>query len=244
MLNILMPIGAKSTFFDSPEYPFAKPLIEIGGKSMVQLAVENLNTIDREKKFIFVVRTEDCSKYHLDNVLKLVTDENCEIVRLRGDTAGAACSALMAIEHIDNDEPLVISNSDQIIEEDLNHILNHFEFRNLDAAVICFETIHPRWSYVKLDSIGKIVESAEKKPLSKLAIAGFYYFRKGHYFVSAAMENIKKNASVDGVFYIAPTLNEMVLKNMNLETYIISNENYHTFYMPQKIKDYEQSIRL
>jgi dTDP-glucose pyrophosphorylase len=242
MINILIPLGGKSHFFDNDEYPFPKPLIEINGKSMIEMVIENLNRIKEESRFIFVVKTEDCNRYHLDNVLNLLTDGKCVIIKLGGETKGAVCSALMSIEHINNQERLIISNGDQIINHDLNEILAHFENKNLDAGVVCFTSVHPKWSYVRLDENNKIVETAEKRPLSKNAIAGFYYFKHGSDFVKSAMKSIEKDSNVDGLYYIAPTLNEMVLENKNLEIFKIDNSQYHSFYSPQKIKEYENQF--
>lgn len=240
MINVLLPIAGKSLFFDTPEYPFPKPLIEIFGKSMIQLVVENLGGIKSKKQFIFVVNSHDCRKYHIDDVLNLLTDSQCRIIRLSGDTKGAACSAMMAIDHIDNDAPLIIANSDQVFDDDLNLALDFFQKQDGDAGVICFETIHPRWSYARTGDDGRIVETAEKRPISKNAIAGFYYFRRGSDFVSAAKKSIEKDSSIEGVFYIAPTLNELILEGKNLQVFKVNGERYHTFYSPQKIKDYEK----
>lgn len=239
MINILCTMGSKSQYFDAAEYPFPKPLIEINGKSMIEFAIENYKTIKSDKRFVFVVRAEDCSKFHIDNVLRLLTDNLCKIVKINKDTSGAACSALMAIEHINNGDRLLIVNSDQVIEEDVAAIINHFDERNVDAGVMCFDSVHPRWSFVRLSDDGRIVEAAEKRPISKHAVAGVYYFRKGSFFVEAAMKSIKKGAHVNGVYYVAPVLNELVLMNMNLEMYKISNDKYYTFYSPQKISEYE-----
>jgi len=238
MINILLPLVGKSTFFDSPQYRFPKPLIEITGKPMIQLAVDNLGTIDDEKHFIFVIAKGDCVKYHLDDVLQLLSDSHAEIIKLDGQTRGAACSALMAIDHVNNDIPLIISNADQIFDEDLNKVIRHFRKENADAGVICFESVHPRWSYVRLDEKGLVIETAEKRPLSKHAIAGFYYFKKGKDFVEAAMRSIYKDARVDDKFYTAPVLNELVLDNKKVLIFQVDNAKYHTFYSPQKIAEY------
>ncbi len=242
MINILIPLGGKSAFFDNEEYPFPKPLIEINGKLMIELLIDSFSNIEEEYKFIFIVQQEDCRKYHLDNTLKLLTNDKCEIVILDNLTKGAACSALMAIDHIDTHDKLIISNGDQVIDSDMNHILGFMEGKKSDAGVVCFESVHPKWSYVRLDENDCIVETAEKRPISKNAIAGFYYFRHGIDFVKSAMKSIEKDSSVDGFYYIAPTLNEMVLENKKLDIYKIENHRYHSFYSPQKIKEYETSL--
>jgi len=239
MINILMTMAGKSNFFDSAEFIYPKPLIEIRGKSMVELAIENYSQIGDKVKYIFIVNALDCSKYHLDNVLKLLTNEECEIIKIGSETKGAVCSALLAIDIINNENPLVIANSDQVIEEDINKVLAYFKDKDFDAGVITFETVHPRWSYVKVDNRDMIIEAAEKRPISKKAIAGFYYFKRGGYFVEAAMRSIEKDANVEGSYYVAPTLNELILKGMRLGFYNIDSNKYHTFYSPQKISEYE-----
>lgn len=238
MLNILIPMGGPSQF-DSEEFGYPKPLIEINGKPLIERVVDCLKQIHQGKRFVFVVNSSDCQRYHLDNVLNLITDNHSVIIQLKRPTCGAACSALMAIEYIDNDDPLIISNSDHIIDYDLNLVLSKFQDRDVDAGTICFESVHPKWSFVRLDGDDKIIETAEKRPLSKNAIAGFYYFRKGSDFVRAAMQMIKKGAMVDGNYYTAPALNELVLGNKNLEIFRIPSTAYHNFYSPHMIREYE-----
>ncbi|HGJ67493.1 TPA: nucleotidyltransferase [bacterium] len=240
MINILIPLAGKSQFFGE-EYPFPKPVIDIAGIPMIQLVLENFLKMKNEKKFIFILKEEDSRQYHIDNVVKLLTNNNCSIVTITGDTKGAACSALMAIDYINNDNELIIANGDQIIDADFDEFIKRFRDRNVDGGVICFESIHPKFSYVKLEN-DKIIETAEKKPISKNAIAGFYYFKKGSDFVKAAMKSIEDDASVNGLYFIAPTYNYLVLDNKNLEIIKIKNEQYHSFYSPQKIAEYEKFL--
>lgn len=238
MLNYLIPLGTSSQFFESAEYPYPKPLIEIFGKPMIQLVIENLSRIKEEKRFIFVLREEDCTRHHLDSTVRLLAGEEAVIIKLRRETKGSACSALLAIDLIANDQPLIIANGDQFLDVDLDVYLSRFRDEKVDAGCLCFESVHPRWSYVRLEN-NHIVEAAEKRPLSSQAIAGFYYFAKGIHFVEAAKRMIRKDASVNEQFYISPVFNELVLQNLNLRAYSVPNKNYHTFYSPQKIQEYE-----
>lgn len=237
MINILIPLAGTNQFFLEAEYPYPKPLIEINDKTMIEHVINNFSSLKEEKQFIFIVNSDDCKKYHLDNVLNLLTDQNCKIVKIDNATKGAACSAMMAIEYINNNS-LVIVNADQLFDDDMNEIIN--SFKDVDGGVVSFESIHPRWSYAKVDEHNYIVETAEKRPLSKHAIAGFFYFKEGKDFIDSAMNMIKKDANVNGLYYISPTLNEMVLNNKKLIVKTIHNDKYHTFYTPQKIQEYER----
>lgn len=241
MLNILLPLSMQSSFFDTADYPFPKPLAEICGKPMIQHVIENLDTISEPKRFIFLLSDEDCSRYHLDSTVRLLAGSDSIIIRLRQPTRGAACSALLAVEHIGNDQPLLIVNGDQIFETDLNQQLAQLRAEQADAGCLTFNSVHPRWSYALLENGNDVIETAEKHPISRHAIAGFYYFARGADFVLAAQHSIRKEASVDGVFYVAPVLNELVLLNRRIKALAIPNHSYHTFYAPKKIEEYEMT---
>ncbi len=242
MINVLMPLSGGSKFFDSEEYFYPKMLIEIQGKPMVQHAIENLQTLHKNLNFIFVVKRSDCAKFHLDDTLRLLANPDCNIIMLDHETKGAACSALMAIDEINNDHPLIISNFDQIIDSDLAVLYSDLEVSNADAGCFVFDTTHPRWSFVLLDDGGFVVETAEKRPLSRNAIAGFYYFTHGKDFVETAQSMIRKLASNTDTFFVAPTFNELILKGKKIKAIRIRNDCYHSFYTPQKIEEYEKGL--
>ena len=149
---------------------------------------------------------------------------------------------MFCIDYIDNDAPLIISNSDQIIDVSFEKVIEQFDERDADAGVITFHSIHPRWSYILLDNAGNALEVAEKRPLSNNAIAGFYYYKHGHDFVEAAKRAILKQNHVNGMYYVSASLNELILMNKKIVTYEIDKSQYHSFYSPAKIREYEERL--
>jgi len=238
MINILIPLAGKNTLFSGSEYVYPKLLIEFLGKTMIEHVINNFSSIPCEKQFIFIVNSDDCKKYHLHNILNLLCTDKCSIIKIDKETKGAACSALMGVEYINSDIPLIIANADQVFDIDLQKVIMSFE--GFDAGVVTFNSIHPRWSYVRKNKVGDIVETSEKRPISKDAVAGFYYFKQGKDFCNSAMTMIKKDACIDGRYFIAPSLNEMILKNKKITSFEIDIESYHSFYAPNKIKEYER----
>lgn len=234
-MNIIIPIaGANKT---DGETEYIKSLQEIERKTILQYVFESLQPI-RAKHFVVVLKKPDVDKYHLDNIALLLRPE-AEIVIAENETMGAACTCMLAVDKLDMEEPLLITGSDQILLEPPEKILADFQKQELAGGVAIFDDIHPRWSYVKLDENGHVIEAAEKRPISRNAVAGFYYYRKASFFFNAAQEMIRKNASVNGQFFICPAYNEMILKQQVIGTYRIQKDQYYNFSHASGMKAYE-----
>ena len=205
-MNVLIPMAGAGSRFELAGYTFPKPLIEMGGKPMIQLVVENINI---DAKHTFVVQKSHYEKYHLNHLLNLISP-GCNVVQVNGITEGAACTTLLAKKFIDNDESLVIANSDQFIEWDSNEFMYSMVTDNIDGGILSFEATHPKWSYAKLDENGFVCEVAEKKPISKIATVGIYYWKKGSDYVKYAERMIDKNIRVNNEFYVCPVYNEAI----------------------------------
>ena len=238
MINILLPSMGSSEFFKDSFFP--KLLTEINGKTMLELVVDEYRML-AGGNYVFVFPDEDCRKFHLDDSAKVLLPNSC-VIKLKGQTAGALCTCLMAIGSINNDDPLVIVNADQIIEVDYDEVLEEFKRKDADAGIMTFPSIHPRWSYARKKD-GRIIEVAEKRPFTKDAIAGFYYFRHGADFVEAAKSALLKRSDLNGTYYISAAINEMILRGKTICYYDIEAWQFHSFYSPAKIKEYEESFK-
>jgi dTDP-glucose pyrophosphorylase len=173
-MNVLIPMAGAGSRFVSAGYTFPKPLIEVDGKPMIQVVVENLNI---EANYTFIVQKEHYEKYSLQYLLNLIAP-NCNIVQVDGLTEGAACTTLLAKEFIDNDAPLVMANSDQFVEWNSNECLYAFNADGIDGGIVTFKATHPKWSYAKIGEDGFVSEVAEKKPISDNATVGIYFLEE------------------------------------------------------------------
>ena len=140
----------------------------------------------------------------------MITNKRMKIVQVDELTEGAACTALLAKEFIDNDESLLIANSDQIIEYEAENFKSLINLTDVNSIVWCFNDVHPKWSFVKTNARGFVTEVAEKRPISDIATCGIYWYRKGSDFVKSAEAMIEKQIRVNNEFYIAPVYNEMI----------------------------------
>jgi HAD superfamily hydrolase (TIGR01509 family) len=205
-LNILIPMAGAGSRFEQAGYTFPKPLIDVKGKPMIQVVVENLNI---EANYIYIVQKSHREKYNLDTLLNLITP-GCKIVEVEGLTEGAACTALMAKEFIDSDSPLFFANSDQFVEWDSNEFMYKMNETDADGGIVTFTATHPKWSFAKVDEKGLVTEVAEKNPISDIATVGYYYWKHGSDFVKYAEQMISKNIRVNGEFYVCPVFNEAI----------------------------------
>lgn len=217
-LNVLIPMAGLGSRFEKAGFTFPKPLIDVNGKPMIQIVVENLNI---EANYIYIVQKKHREKYNLDSLLSLITP-NCKIIEVEGVTEGAACSALLAKEYINNNEPLFFANSDQFIEWDSSEFMYKMQETNSDGGIVTFESTHPKWSFAKVNNEELVVEIAEKNPISNNATVGYYYWKKGSDFVKYAEQMIQKNLRVNGEFYVCPVFNEAIQDNKKIKIFNIS----------------------
>lgn len=211
-LNVLIPMAGRGSRFTEQGYIKPKPLIEIEQKSMIQLAIENLNI---DANYIFLVLKEHIEKYNIDSYLKLLKP-NCKIVVVDKITEGAACTVLLAKKYINNNLPLITANCDQFIEWDSSDFCYSMYSQNVDGGILTFKGNGNKWSYAKTDKYNNVLEVAEKKQISHNATVGVYFWKQGSDFVKYAEQMIQKNIRVNNEFYICPVFNEAIQDNKKI----------------------------
>lgn len=218
-MKVLIPMAGEGSRFVKEGFKFPKPLIDVKGKPMIQTVVENL---DFDCEYIFLVRKQHLKNFPgLENTLRIITNNNMKIVEVDGLTDGAACTALLAKEYIDNDDDLLIANSDQFIEYQIENFINFKTKIDVDGIVWTFNAVHPKWSFAKTNSRGYVTEVAEKNPISNIATCGIYWYRRGSDFVKYAEQMIERNIRVNGEFYIAPVYNELIADGKDLVPFYV-----------------------
>jgi len=236
-LNVLIPMAGAGSRFEQAGYSFPKPLIDVQGRPMIQVVTENLNI---KANFIYVVQKSHREKYNLDTLLDLITP-GCKIVEVDGITEGAACTALLAKEHIDSEAPLFFANSDQYVEWDSNEFLYKMNETEADGGIVTFKATHPKWSFAKVNSEGLVTEVAEKNPISEIATVGFYYWKHGSDFVKYAEQMIDKDVRVNNEFYVCPVFNEAIADNKRIRTFNI--DKMWGLGTPEDLKNYLENFK-
>ena len=241
-MNILFLMGGHVDR-NKEDYPLY--LTEIKGKTILERQIEAAEALQPES-IIFCIKEGEIKQYSTDGVIsQLVT--NAKIIPIRGMTKGAICTALLASEYIDNTHELLIMAIDDFMDASGLDIIQEFRKSNADAGVVCFNSIHPRYSFVKIDFNGEPIQFSEKKPISKHALISFYYFRSGADFVSCAKDVIRKDRLIKGNFYISQSLNEMILRQKSIVVKEIESLQFHPLktehQLAEYIMEYNKSIQ-
>lgn len=229
MLNIVIPMAGRGSRFADAGYTVPKPWIPIHGRPMIEIVVRNLRP-SQPHRFHFLCLEEHLS---LARVQLPKLSPNCNIVAIEHVTEGAACTTLLASRWIDNDSPLMIANSDQWVDFDINAYLAILNSTTADGLIATMPAQNPKWSYLRLEE-GKIIEVVEKQVVSNEATVGIYNFRHGRDFVWAARRMIQRDLRVAGEFYVAPVYNQLIEAGKNI-AYANVGEKMHGLGIPEDL---------
>lgn len=228
MVNVVIPMAGRGQRFIEMGYDKPKPLIDVCGVPMIKRVIDSLSSKNIPINYYFIALQE-----HLDNGLKEYLESIGTIIPLNVVTEGAACTTLMAMKYINNDQPLVIANCDQYLEWDFEDYLT--KSIGVDGSVVVFNSTNPHHSYALVKK-KRVVEVAEKVVISDKACAGIYYYKKGSDYIYSVVQMIAKNIRTNNEFYIAPAYNEMIIEGKELSIYEIDVNKKHMLGTPYELK--------
>ncbi|WP_217494975.1 glycosyltransferase family 2 protein [Marinomonas sp. FW-1] len=241
MINILIPMAGLGSRFAKEGYDKPKPFIDVNGKPMIVRVLENLSYPDA--KYILVARKEHLEK-EIDLVNEIKENFNVEFVEIEKLTEGTACTVLFARKLIDNKTPLLIANSDQIVDINIADFIDDCLERKLDGSILTFvdQDRNPKWSFAKTNENGLVVEVKEKEAISDIATVGIYLFSSGKDFVAGAIDMIINNDRVNNEFYTCPVYNYLLKDGKSIGIHNISVKNMHGIGTPEDLIFYLNNL--
>ncbi len=224
MMNIVIPMAGRGSRFALAGYKMPKPLIDIHGHPMIEYVIRNI-TPSCDHRFIFLCLKEHLDHYGLKERLESFSP-GCVVVPIDHVTEGAACTVLLAEPWIDNDDPMMIANSDQYVDIDINQYLS--AMKDLDGLIMTLYATDNKWSYIQYDENRLVTLLREKEVISNEATVGIYNYRRGSDFVKYAHQMIEKNIRVNGEFYVAPVYNEMIEAGKKITFFNVGDRAFGT----------------
>jgi len=237
MINIVIPMAGEGSRFSKAGYEKPKPFIDVHGKPMIVRVLENLKY--HNARYILIARKEHMEK-EATLVSQIEKEYNAVFIPIDKLTEGTACTVLFARKYINNNEPLLIANSDQIVDIKISDFINDSKDRKLDGSILTFidEFKDPKWSFAKIDQNNLVTEVKEKIVISKFATVGVYLFSKGKDFVNAALDMMIQNERVNGEFYTCPAYNYLINENARIGIYNITYKQMHGIGTPDDLIAY------
>lgn len=234
--NILIPAAGLGSRFQQRGFKLQKPLIELGNKTLIHHAISSL---DIEGNYIFIIRKIDNnSNIKLIELLRSIK-RDCKIIEIDYVTEGSASSCYLAKELIDNDNELIISNCDQILEWNSKKFLEYSS--NYDCSVLTFKSNEKQHSYIKTDENNKGIEIKEKEVISDNALVGVHYFKKGSDFINSYEYIFKNKIKFKNEYYLSTVCNNLINQGKEVVNYTFpKNELYYSTGTP---KDYFKYMR-
>lgn len=214
MVN-LIPAAGKGKRFADAGYKTSKPLIEVLGKPMI---VQSALALPKAKKYIFVILKEQVDSYGLDKLLK--ESMPCEVVVIPQMTDGMARTCLMAEHLLDKEKPLLITSCDYSFVYDDEKFQRIIEEEDPDAMIWTFREypdarLAPTaYGYLVVEN-GVVKRISEKVPISDKPhkdhiVQGIFWFKNAELFLWAAKEMIRKGIAINGEYYVATSINELI----------------------------------
>lgn len=241
MLQVVMPMAGRAKAFADKGYTFPKPLIELDHRSMIETVLDNLD-VPQPTQFHFVCRKEHLQQFYLGDVLRMLVP-GARIIAAETETAGALCTVLLAADMLDADDELLIANGDQIIHASLAPFYASCREPGVDGCILTFNAVHPRWSYARTGPDGRVTEVAEKRPISRQATAGIYYFRRAGYFLRAAESLLLKGLRTREQFFVCPVYNELLLEGKVITTSHLPDGAMNSLGTPEDVELFQSRLR-
>jgi hypothetical protein len=197
---------------------------EIGNRLVLERKLSEI-ALAGPARITLVARGEDAERLYLADMAGLIL-ENVSVLPVLAPTAGALCTALLAVDVLDPAEEIVICNATELTGAHMGDALEQFRASDCAAGTLVFDSVHPRYSYVRLDPEGFVTEAAEKHPISRWATAGVYWFRSAAEFLAAAAATLIAGDATDGRFFVCPALNEVILRGGRVGSFALGQEEY------------------
>jgi len=238
MVNVVIPMAGLGSRFQKAGYTIPKPFIPVNGKPMIARVMENLPVSGAQ--YILIAQREHLNSQK-DLVSSICDNYPAKFIPIDGVTEGAACTVLYACSEINSDTPLLMANSDQLVDMNIQDMLDDAEKRKLDGSILTFKEPgrDPKWSYVRLE--GKenlVVETKEKVALSDYATVGIYYFTKGRDFVNATTRMIVERNKSNNEYYVAPVYNYLIAEKKRIGIFNIEQDVMHGLGTPEDLDIY------
>jgi hypothetical protein len=236
--TLITAAGDSRTNFIAGGFNLPKSLIKWREREVILKSIDSYS-INPEKLTVAINKAEN-EQFKITSVIEK-NYPKAKIIPILSGVRGALATALLGLEELDFNSPLVIAAGDSFINGGILKYTKRFQDCEARIGTIVFKSENPRWSYLTLDDEGIVRNVQEKKVVSKYATTGVFYFKSVQDFVDAAKWVFVHNVNLNNIFYVSTSLNYMLSQGLKLEYIEILRENYKSLSLPSDFQEEKQN---
>lgn len=231
---VIVPMAGFGRRFLDAGYTDDKPLIEVGGRTLLDWSLSCLPEAWAKGPWVrYVIRS---GQIQLQDRLAQTGD----VTVIPGATQGAACTVLAAAVGLNPGNPVMIMNADQVFQADVEEAHRTAMNENYDGFILTFEGKGPAWSYVVTNGTDRVVHVIEKKEVSPLATVGVYWWRRAGDLVRAICKMVAVEHKTKGEFFMAPAYNFLSLSDRDVR--VVPVLNFHGLGTPEDVEAFREYL--
>lgn len=234
-IDVVITMGGLGSRFRKMGYDIPKYMIEAKGKSLFEWSMISLEGYRKEvNQYIFIAMRDDKSDVEafINSKCQELDIKNYHVIVLDYLTDGQATTAMKAAQYWNRENSLLIYNIDTYVEAGE---MNSKDLKG-DGYIPCFQAEGDRWSFVRLDESGKVVEIKEKQRISSYCTLGAYYFKTCALYESLYNEYYSNSKNlVNGEKYVAPLYDYLLSKGGDIYISDIDSNKVHVLGTPEEL---------
>lgn len=218
-MKIVIPMAGHGSRLRPHTWVRPKPLLPLAGRRVIDYALDQFVTLpglDRAE-YVFIISPNQGDQ--IQQYMQTAHPDKTVHFIMQDEMKGQSHALWKAREHLHG--PMLMSFSDTLIETDLAFLGDE----TADAIAWVKPMDDPRrFGVIELNEQGWATRLVEKPGdcNNKLVLVGFYYFREGEQLVQAIEEQVRRNKSLKGEFFLADAINIMLEQGMRMRKEQIS----------------------
>ena len=157
---------------------------------------------------------------------QLEIPESFVVVTPPEDTKGALASALLAIDMLESNIPILLIPTNSFVDPTETKLFaSQMIGSGVSAAALCIESSNPNHSFVRIHK-NRIIEVVEKRIVDNIATTGVFFFRNQELLLKSAQWSFINNQSTNSTFFVAPALNYIISVGLEIGFKVIDSQLY------------------
>lgn len=231
-MNLIVTMAGKGERFRRAGYDMPKYQIEAKGRTLFDWSLASLrDCIPHAARTVFIVRAEDNAADFIRAHAKANGIRDARVLELTYLTDGQATTALLGMEGLPENEPVLIYNIDTYVEPGALQ----YEALRGDGCIPCFRAEGTHWSFVAADETGLAREVREKERISDNCSLGAYYFGSAGLYRDAYTRLFSAGGLVGGERYIAPMYNLLIADGREVRMRLVDESRVHVLGTPEEL---------